>query len=1106
MAVINRHSQVASTTLLYWLLCFLPLIGREHGVKANYNPDLEHRNYINPFRQLSQLFMMTGAKDTHFRVIQKFGTDYSPANITQYVSERTGMHCVVVEQKGPKVQGYFTLATEIFDDSGSPHTLEHLIFMGSKSYQYKGLLDKLANRAYSNTNAWTATDHTAYTLDTAGWEGFAQILPVYLEHIILPTLTDEGCYTEVHHIDGEGNDAGVVYSEMQGVENTGSEIMDIKARHLLYPKDVGFRYETGGLMGALRVLTPERIRAFHKEMYQPKNLCLVLVGEVDQDNLLDILDNFEDGIVSDVPLVDAPFRRPWIESPQAPALNKSVLEVVEFPDEDETSGDVVVGMFGPNCNDPVLTGALNVLLAYLCGSSVSILENIMVEKEELASSITYSWDARPNTVIWFAPTGVATERLEYVEKRLFELLKEVASKPLDMGYLKDCLLREKRQLKSQAESSSEYYATAVIHDFLFGARDGSDLKDLSTIKEFDELETWSESQWIEFLKKWISDAPHVSVLGKPSKKLADSLKANEKARIAARKAELGPKGLAAKAEKLKQAIAKNDEPIPKSVLQQFAVPGVDSIHFIESTTARSGLARSIGTESNNIQKLIDISDSGMPLFVQYEHVPSSFVHIVLLFSTSQVKTEHRPLLSIFIDNFFNTPAVVDGKRLEFESIVTALEKDTVSYGMSGGGRYGDPEGLAIQFQVEPDKYAAAIKWIRTMMLDSIFDETRLNAGMSKILADIPYSKRSGSSMMYAVDAIIHFDKESSFKARTAPVKAVFVKRLKKLLAKDSKSVIASFEHLRKSLFTLNNMRALVIGNIETLPTPVDAWKPLASGLDSKQPLLPIVKQIDRLSADGKNPGSYGAVFIPMTAIDSSFLVAKARGLTSYTDPLLPALMVAISFLEAVEGPLWTAIRGTGLAYGASFGKDVDAGFVSFSVYRSPDAYRAFFAGKKIIEQYINGEMELDEPALEGAISGIVTDFANEQTTMAAAGQFHFISSVVREVDNDYNTRMLKAVREVTRGQIKSVMKDVLLPAFIPGQANVVATCATIMTEGLTKGFSKLGFKTQTQTLAHFEDDYGLTAFDGEDEEEGEEDEDVEMTGESASGSDESEDE
>lgn len=49
-------------------------------------------------------------------------------------------------------------------------------YQGSKNYKYKGVLDRLATRAYSNTNAWTATDHTAYTLDTAGWDGFAQIV------------------------------------------------------------------------------------------------------------------------------------------------------------------------------------------------------------------------------------------------------------------------------------------------------------------------------------------------------------------------------------------------------------------------------------------------------------------------------------------------------------------------------------------------------------------------------------------------------------------------------------------------------------------------------------------------------------------------------------------------------------------------------------------------------------------------------------------------------------------------------------------------------------------------------------------------------------------
>lgn len=245
----------------------------------------------------------------HFKQKVSFKTEFAPSRITQYVSDRSGMHVVVADRKGPKVIGNFGLATEILDDSGAPHTLEHLVFMGSKNYHYKGLLDKLASRAYSSTNAWTATDHTAYILDTAGWDGFAQILPVYLEHVLLPVITDEACATEVWHVDGEGNDAGVVYSEMQGVQYRSPELIDLAARRLLYPEDVGFRYETGGMMEALRVLTPERIREFHREMYQPRNLCVIVVGEVDHVNLLEILEGFEESIKEHIPSLDTPFKR-----------------------------------------------------------------------------------------------------------------------------------------------------------------------------------------------------------------------------------------------------------------------------------------------------------------------------------------------------------------------------------------------------------------------------------------------------------------------------------------------------------------------------------------------------------------------------------------------------------------------------------------------------------------------------------------------------------------------------------------------------------------------------------------------------------------------------
>ncbi|RYO93817.1 hypothetical protein DL766_005097 [Monosporascus sp. MC13-8B] len=1046
--------------------------------------------------------------NTRFRKIQSFQTDYAPATITQYESERSGMQVIVAHRKGPKVNGYFTLATEIFDDSGAPHTLEHLVFMGSKSYRYKGLLDKLASRAYGGTNAWTATDHTAYTLETAGWQGFAQILPVYLEHLIVPTITDAACLTEVHHINGEGNDAGVVYSEMQGVEHTSTELMDIKARRLLYPENVGFRYETGGMTEALRVLTPERIRDFHKVMYQPRNMCVIVVGEVDHENLLEVLDTFEGSVKDDIPPLDAPFRRPWIESAQPPALKRTTVETIEFPEEDESTGDMVIAFFGPNCVDVVETTALNVLLTYLCGSSVAVLENVIVEKEELASSVSYWWDARPNTVIWLQPTGVATEKLEFVEQRVISLLKEVASKPLNMVYMNECIQRERRQIKAQAEESESFYSTNIITDYLFGSRDGSTLRDLSSLGEYSTLEKWTDEQWRGFLKKWISDAHHISVLGKPSLKLADKQKAEEVARIVKRKQELGPDGLKELQQKLDQAKMENEVEIPNSLLEKWPVPPTESINFIRSQTARSGLARKLGTHENPAQKAIDKVPSGLPLFVQFEDVPTNFVHITIHVGTSKMPVNYKPLLPIFTDNFFNTHINRNGERIDFEKVVMELEKETVSYALESGSRVGDAESFVIRMQVEPEKYASAVEWIRTMMFDSIFDVTRLKASTSKQLADIPEAKRDGRVMANEVEMALHNKASSLIVAKRTLVKATYLRRLKKLLEKDPDTVLSWFEEVRKALFTFSNLRILVTADISNskLPEPVKTWDILSKSLDaSTDEMNPIPKPYTLLNDEGRNPGSIGAVIIPMTTIDSSYSVSTGKGFTSFTDPAVPALLVACQYLETVEGPLWNAARGNGLAYGVYFAKEVDGGWVQFKVYRSPLASKAISAARDAVAALVDGTVAFETPMIEGAISQLVMAMADDQATMATAAVQNYVLSVVRGLPSDYNQKMLTKVRDVTVDDIKEAMRIWLLPVFEPGKSNVVVCCAHVMVEKIEKELQEVGYKTQVKQLSDFYDAYGLEAGEDEDGDEMDEDESEEDGSEDSDGSEGSDD-
>jgi len=184
----------------------------------------------------------------------------------------------------------------------------------------------------------------------------------------------------------------------------------------------------------------------------------------------------------------------------------------------------------------------------------------------------------------------------------------------------------------------------------------------------------------------------------------------------------------------------------------------------------------------------------------------------------------------------------------------------------------------------------------------------------------------------------------------------------------------------------------------------------------------------------------------MPTCDSSFAYVSARGLDSYDHPKLPSLLVAMAYMNAVEGPLWVAVRGKGLAYGTTFAHNIDTGFVNFDVYRSPNAHKAFESSKQIVEDHLSGATPFDPLMLEGAISSIVVGFANEQMTAASAAQGSFIRQVIRNLPLDYKERMLKKVRDISIDEVKGALREIILPLFDAKTANLVVTCGTVLEE------------------------------------------------------------
>lgn len=713
-----------------------------------------------------------------------------------------------------------------------------------------------------------------------------------------------------------------------------------------------------------------------------------------------------------------------------------------------------------------------------------------MEKEQLASSVSYSTEARPDVLVQFSLTSVATDKLGEVEKRFFAVLKEAASKPLDMKYMHDCISLERRQIKFAAESSSSFFTGPIISDFLYGNRDGSTLEeDLRDLKDFDVLETWHEDKWRHSLINWFSDAHHVTILGQPSAALLEKLKTDEKARVDMRKEKLGDEGLKKLANKLEQAKAENNRPIPEELLERFTVPSTESIHFIETTTARSGAARGDKPLQNSIQKIIDAEGSDLPLFIHFEHIKSNFAHISLLVSTEKITVRLRPLLAIYIEIFFASPLEVDGQRLEFEDVIKELDRDTVGYGLDSGHSLGCSEALAIKFQVEVEKYEVVVKWLRRLMFSSIFDLERIVTTTIRLLSEIPDEKRSGSSMKDAVNEMIIATPASTTRARSTLVRALYLKTVKKILKEEPEAIINQLEELRHALWQPANYRVLVVADIRKVKKPVGTWATLTKNPKDHSPLTPLETRLSRLSELGKHPGNT-AYIVPLPTIDSSFAVASAKGPSSYDDPTVPALMVAASYLNAVEGPLWTAVRGTGLAYGTGIRQYPDQGQVKLSIYRSPDAFKAYSASKQVVEDHVSGKTPIDRLALEGAISSIVLDFVNGEATAVSAAQVSFVRQVIRGQEKDWPQKMLEKVRQVNAEQVRRAMADAIMPIFNARSSILVVTCAPIMEEGLVKGFGKMGLDPKVRALADFQDDYGFKVADeGDDDDDEDDDED-----------------
>ncbi len=201
-------------------------------------------------------------------------------------------------------------AYEKYDEKGMAHFLEHMLFNGTEKYPY-GEVDKIIESLGGNINAGTSKEYTFYYVEIASpyWK---EALDVLYQITMKPTL-DESMMEKEKEI--------VIEELRRGKDNPSMVLWETfeKTAYKVSP----FRFPIIGFEETIRKFTRDQLVEFYKNFYQPRNMAVIVVGNVNPDEVIREVENT---------FAKEPSRPvPKVQIPSEPEPKKSRFVKIEDP-------------------------------------------------------------------------------------------------------------------------------------------------------------------------------------------------------------------------------------------------------------------------------------------------------------------------------------------------------------------------------------------------------------------------------------------------------------------------------------------------------------------------------------------------------------------------------------------------------------------------------------------------------------------------------------------------------------------------------------------------------------------------------------------------------
>ncbi|MDJ0729855.1 MAG: pitrilysin family protein [Crocosphaera sp.] len=294
------------------------------------------------------------------------------------------------------------------DWGGTAHFLEHMIFKGSEEI-LPGKFDEIIEQNGGITNAFTSHDYAHFLLTVPG-NRLSQTLPYLGEILLQAVIADEELMRE----------RDVILEEIRSSYDDPDWVCFQTLCETLY-QDHPYGRPILGQETQLRQYSAHQLRCFHRTHYQPQNMTVVVVGNVDKNAALSSVDK-----------AFSNFHRPW-ECPPHKIKSEPPLKEIRrnhIYSPRVAQGRLLMGWIGPGINQLEDGLGLDLLSVILGGGRTSRLVQELREKKQLLMDIESSFSLQEDSSLFTITAWLDPQYLSQVEVIICDRLKQLQQEPI----------------------------------------------------------------------------------------------------------------------------------------------------------------------------------------------------------------------------------------------------------------------------------------------------------------------------------------------------------------------------------------------------------------------------------------------------------------------------------------------------------------------------------------------------------------------------------------------------------------------------------------------------------------------------------------------------